>query len=215
VVGYEWSFGDGVSTTGQNVSHTYAQDGIYTVTLVVTDNDGLTDTITTTATVGNVAPLVAGIVGATDLLPGETYAEAGTFSDPGADAWSGTVNFGDGGGAVPLAIAGQAFALSHTYHAPGAFTVTLAVSDGIAQVGAAIDGLAATGTISASAAHSMRAKLAGAMKKVAAAHRAGAVQKLESAVHALDALVRSGRLAQTEAAATRMLLTRTIAALSR
>jgi endonuclease G len=233
VIGYEWSFGDGVSTTGQNVSHTYAQDGIYTVTLVVTDNDGLTDTITTTATVGNVAPLVAGIVGATDLLPGETYAEAGTFSDPGADAWSGTVNFGDGGGAVPLAIAGQAFALSHTYHAPGAFTVTLAVndgsatsvatttvtvmsvSDGIAQVGAAIDGLAATGTISASAAHSMRAKLAGAMKKVAAAHRAGAVQKLESAVHALDALVRSGRLAQTEAAATRMLLTRTIAALSR
>jgi gliding motility-associated-like protein len=40
VVAWRWDFGDGNSSTAQNPSHTYLQDGIYTVSLTVTDRFG-------------------------------------------------------------------------------------------------------------------------------------------------------------------------------
>jgi PKD repeat protein len=46
VTGYHWDFGDGDSSFTQNPSHTYIQSGTYLVTLMVTDNNGCTDTIT-------------------------------------------------------------------------------------------------------------------------------------------------------------------------
>ena len=45
---YEWTFGDGESSTDPSPSHTYSEDGSYDVTLVVTNDDGCTDTIMTT-----------------------------------------------------------------------------------------------------------------------------------------------------------------------
>ncbi len=233
VVSYEWTFGDGSSTTGQSVNHIYAQDGIYAVTLTVTDNDGLTDTVTTTATVSNVAPVVAAITGASGLLPGETYTAAGSFADPGTDVWTATVNYGDGTGTVSLGLAGQTFALSHFYTAPGTFTVTVSVNDGtvssvvatsvgvisvsdaIRQASATIDALAAVGTISATEAKSLKVKLTGAIRNVATGDVAGAVDKLQSTINQLDALVRSGRLSETDAAAIGTLLSRAITSLSR
>ena len=46
IVSYEWNFGDGNSTFIQDpeTTHSYAEPGIYTVTLTVTYDDGLTDT---------------------------------------------------------------------------------------------------------------------------------------------------------------------------
>ncbi|MFT5758644.1 MAG: leucyl aminopeptidase [Alteromonadaceae bacterium] len=43
-VSYLWNFGDGNSNTLSAPSHTYTQQGSYTVALTVTDNNGLTDT---------------------------------------------------------------------------------------------------------------------------------------------------------------------------
>ena len=40
IVAREWDFGDGEKMEGQSVTHTYAEDGIYTVTLTVTDSEG-------------------------------------------------------------------------------------------------------------------------------------------------------------------------------
>lgn len=46
IVSYLWDFGDGDTSTTQNPTHAYDQEGAYIVTLTVTDDDGLTDTAT-------------------------------------------------------------------------------------------------------------------------------------------------------------------------
>ena len=48
-----WNFGDGSSSTSTNPSHTYANPGTYTVQLTVTDNGGLTNSISKQVTVSS------------------------------------------------------------------------------------------------------------------------------------------------------------------
>ena len=61
VVAYAWDFGDGGVSSEPSPAHSYSVDGSFTVTLTVTDNDGLTGTDTTTATInpagGNTPPI--------------------------------------------------------------------------------------------------------------------------------------------------------------
>jgi hypothetical protein len=53
---YEWDFGDGSPIDASiNPTHSYSTPGLYTVSLTVTDIEGLTDTATTTA---DIAPTV-------------------------------------------------------------------------------------------------------------------------------------------------------------
>jgi hypothetical protein len=44
IVSYIWDFGDGETSSSPNPTHAYSQEGSYSVTLTVTDDDGLTDT---------------------------------------------------------------------------------------------------------------------------------------------------------------------------
>jgi len=61
IVSYTWSFGDGESSNVANPSHTYVNEGSFTVSLTVTDNGGLSATTSTVASIsdgtGNTAPL--------------------------------------------------------------------------------------------------------------------------------------------------------------
>jgi hypothetical protein len=43
ITGFDWDFGDGASATGVNASHGFASTGSYSVSLMVTDDDGATD----------------------------------------------------------------------------------------------------------------------------------------------------------------------------
>ena len=57
IVSYDWLFGDGTTGTGMTAQHTYTMDGIYTVTLTVIDNDGRSNSSSTTATISAVSVL--------------------------------------------------------------------------------------------------------------------------------------------------------------
>ena len=48
IVSYEWEFGDGGSASGVMATHSYARVDEYTVTLTVTDDDGLTTELSRT-----------------------------------------------------------------------------------------------------------------------------------------------------------------------
>lgn len=51
IISYTWDFDDGITGTGITVVHDYTKSGNYTVTLTVTDEEGLTDTQTMTINV--------------------------------------------------------------------------------------------------------------------------------------------------------------------
>lgn len=51
IINYEWSFGDSSTGSGATVTNTYKSAGDYTVTLTVTDNDGVTDSVSGTINV--------------------------------------------------------------------------------------------------------------------------------------------------------------------
>ncbi|HEY0305383.1 MAG TPA: DNA/RNA non-specific endonuclease [Longimicrobiales bacterium] len=224
---FAWSFGDGASAAGSAATHTYAQDGSYNVQLVVTDALGLADTVNTTATVANVAPNVAAFDGAV-LLPGETYSVNGSFTDPGADSWSATVDYGDGAGALPLALTGKTFTLAHTYLNPGSYTVTVVVQDddvstlrtqtvvvltpvaAIDNIDVMVDELLAAGKLSKGNANSLQVKLDSASASIAAGDFNTAVNQLNALLHELDAMVRSSRLSPADEARIRAEVQRVI-----
>ena len=54
---------------------------------------------------------------------GGTFTGSGSFTDPDADTWSATVDYGDGSPAQPLTLVGKTFSLSHAYPQDGVFTV--------------------------------------------------------------------------------------------
>jgi DNA/RNA endonuclease G (NUC1) len=237
---YHWVFGDGMTGTGVAPSHTYAQNGTYTIRLTVTDSRGLTATTTTSATVANVAPTIAAFPDAT-LVPGETYTANGAFSDPGADSWSGTVDYGDESGISSLALSNKTFSLSHVYRAAGIFTVTVHVSDGDdarkrhqtvtvltpvqavsnvidlverlasgASAAAVTTRVAKTGRLDANDAKWLVNKLELAINHLKGARLAPAVNQLEQVVARVDALVEAGGLSPADADPLRTLVLRVI-----
>ncbi|MCA9515086.1 MAG: hypothetical protein KC635_09110, partial [Myxococcales bacterium] len=116
-------------------THTYADEGVHQVAVDVTDQWGATGSATTQVTVRNVAPRVDAGDAATVNAPG-TLVRSGSFSDPGADTWTVTADFGDGTGAQTIPYgSNKRFTLSHTYATGGVYVVTVTVSDGDGGVG--------------------------------------------------------------------------------
>ncbi len=137
----DWDFGDGtvISNTTLGQTHTYADNGLYNVTLTVTASDGRVTSDTLTATIDNVAPDVAAIVGPTEALRGSTLNFSSSFTDPGIiDTHTTVWTVTDAGGLVVAT--GSSNQLAFTTENTGTFDVTFTVTDN--------DGGAGTATLS-------------------------------------------------------------------
>ena len=224
VVSYAWDFGDGGAGEGISVSHTYAQDGVYTVRLTVTDDRGLVDSEVLTVTVANVAPVVTAVPdGSLDV--GATYTVTGSFDDPGADAWTATVNWGDGSALEQVSLSGRSFTLTHIYTTGGAYPVTIRIADddaagetthtvtvdeahpGLAAALPLIDDLVAAGKISRPVGTLLKAQVIAAQVLIGRGNEPGARLLIRSVLAQIDLLVRLRVVKAADVAPLRAVLT--------
>ncbi len=129
------SWGDGASSTVNlaadvstfDASHTYADDGKYDISVVVTDSFDATDDAMTELTVENVAPTLT-ITGDTHVDEGGTYTLGLAASDPGDDQiieW--LINWGDG---TVETVAGDTTRVDHVYaDGPSVHAVLVTATD--------------------------------------------------------------------------------------
>lgn len=127
----KWDFGDGTIVTGSlKTTHRYVDNGIYNVTLTVTDKDNAVSTDNLTVTVNNVAPIVNAGVNRI-ITSGEKVELSGSYIDPGIlDTFTVKWDFGDGSAPVFGTLNP-----SHKYYNKGNYTVTLSVLDKDGGVG--------------------------------------------------------------------------------
>jgi uncharacterized delta-60 repeat protein len=121
---YLWDFGDGGTATGATPTHVYADNGVYTATLTVSDGQGGSTSDSLVVTVNNVAPTLT-LSGASAVNEGSTYTLSLAASDPGQDTiakW--TITWGDGN---VQTVSGNPGSVSHTY-ADGPLTVTISAT---------------------------------------------------------------------------------------
>jgi len=121
-------------------SHVYADNGVYTVTVTVTDDNAGVGSDTFTVTVNNVAPTVEAGGDQSIVEGGSISLDPATFTDPGtADIHTATIDWGDGSpleaGAVTQSSGSGSVAGSHSYGGEGIFTVTVSVTDDDGGVG--------------------------------------------------------------------------------
>jgi DNA/RNA endonuclease G (NUC1) len=232
IASYAWDFGDGNTGSGVSVSHTFAQDGAFTVRVTVTDNDGLTDTATFNISVTNVAPVI-GAVPNGSLQVGATYNVTGSFTDPGADAWTATVHWGDGSAAEVVPLSGRNFSLTHIYTAAGTYSVSIDIADddasatsthsvtveqpapqsGLADALPIIDQLIATKKIPRAVGILWKAEVIAAQVLIGRGNTPAAIQVLKAEVQQIDLLVRCRVVKAVDVAPLRKVLTDAIASL--
>jgi hypothetical protein len=144
---FTWTFGDGTcpgpaACSDDAPAHAYADDGTYGWSVQATDGFDVA-AFGTTIDITNVAPVVDAGAATETIDEGDTFSRSGSFTDPGADTWTGTVDYDDGDGVETLTLVGKTFSLSHTYvDGPGLFNVAVEVEDDDTGVGT--DGIAVT-----------------------------------------------------------------------
>lgn len=107
----------------------------YTIEYVLTDSAGSPALGNLNVVVGNVPPSIPK-PSAEGVKAGATLTKTITFVDPGTDAWSATVNYGDGSGVQSLPVgAGHTVALNHVFPTNGVYGVTVSVKDDDNEVG--------------------------------------------------------------------------------
>jgi hypothetical protein len=118
--------------TSFSTTHIFADDVSAAIHVIVTDSQGGSTAADRTVTVANIAPalVVDAPAGAAIDRVGDLFTMGGSFTDPGSDAWSATVDFGDGTGVQSLPLsADKRFTLRHVYTGEGTFTVVVRVAD--------------------------------------------------------------------------------------
>ncbi len=122
IISWSWDFGDGNTSTIQHPTHQYADNGTYTVTLNVTDDDGTTNETYLGITVANVPPVVNFTYAPENPTTNDTIIFTDTSTDADGTIISWLWGFGDNTTSLeqnPI----------HQYADNGTYTVTLNVTD--------------------------------------------------------------------------------------
>jgi parallel beta-helix repeat protein len=133
IIFYRWNFGDGSSQIlDKTPTHTYADPGVYKVTLTVVDNDGRSSMQNTTATVQsilieNTPPIAICMAPATVGVDQEVYLDASLSNDPDGIIIGYRWDF-DGDGTFDTDWLATPF-ITYTFPSSGSHVVTLEVKD--------------------------------------------------------------------------------------
>lgn len=123
---YQWDFGDGNTSTLAAPVHAYSSFGVYTVSLIVTNASGCSDTLIRPNYI-NLQPVLPAFIMSPNLIcRGETV----TFTNQSTGftaTYSYLWDFGDGTTAAGTDA-------THTYYSAGIFTVTLTVTSSLGCV---------------------------------------------------------------------------------
>jgi PKD repeat protein len=135
LVDWLWDFGDGASSTEESPTHTYEDDGIFTVVVSVSDNDGARSaSYSATVEVVNAVPVATFVAASVGGSPGTVAFDASGSYDPSPHGRLAFVwwDFGDGTtcpGTKTDCGTDDPLQLSHCYSAAGSYIVTLTLID--------------------------------------------------------------------------------------
>ncbi len=132
---YLWGFGDETTDTGVSPTHAYLQQGIYPVTLSVTDNGGNTGVDTTWVWIDESAdpPDTPSITGPPSGIPGEEYEYNILTTDANGDDTYYCINWGDYRSVnewIGPYTSGEPVKISHTWSAEGDYQIKVKAKDG-------------------------------------------------------------------------------------
>ncbi|DAC72063.1 MAG TPA: hypothetical protein DSN98_07105 [Thermoplasmata archaeon] len=115
-------------------SHSYASAGVYRITLVMTDKDGGSDSMTLEYDVMTVETVDSGPDAF--INEGDMFTSAGSFTCSGGNLYTATVDYGDGSGPQLLSLDSEfLFDLSHRYLENGVYTVVVTIfREGVAFI---------------------------------------------------------------------------------
>jgi PKD repeat protein len=116
---YNWSFGDGNTSTSINPTHSFTTARTYTIKLVVTSGNGCKDSTTQTISVYPQPVASFTLAPPASCVTGNSFAFTNTSSGATSYSWA----FGDGNASTSTSPA-------HTYTTAGTYTIKLVVTSG-------------------------------------------------------------------------------------
>jgi len=124
IVNWYWDLGDGNTSKLQSPSYQYGDNGTYTVTLTVTDDDGASEVKSQQISVSNVGPMIdfAFFSANVTIIANDPVQFADKSKDLDGDIVNWSWDLGDGTTSTEKH-------LTHNYEKKGTYTVTLTVTD--------------------------------------------------------------------------------------
>jgi len=132
---YSWDFGDGATAAGAVVEHTWADNGVYTVTVTVEDDEGGQDQMQSDIVVTNQSPVITLLIGPESADEGAGMGFVALAEDDSPVDQAELVYTWDFGGGEQL----QGSNAVHAFPDDGRYDVTLTVSDGESEVSESLE----------------------------------------------------------------------------